>query len=153
MSINVLVIYFWLHTYLSSCALIIQRAKRNCWQQDSNVEEDGRGGVLQQRSVRAQNTWRETTQQQTPQPEQQIFLIYLVKVKSSRDLRKTETRHLWSQTGTVEACGTSPHKCHDLLWGNLLPGYKRRFGGEKIIIMCFFFFFFFLCIIAELIES
>lgn len=88
MTINDLVIDFWLQTYLSSRALVIQRAKRNGWQQDSDVEEDGRGGVFQQRSVRAQNTWIETTQQQTPQPEQQRVLLFLVKVKSSTALGK-----------------------------------------------------------------
>lgn len=44
-------------TYLSSCAFIIQRAKCNSRQKDSDVEEDGRGGVLEERPVSAQNTW------------------------------------------------------------------------------------------------
>ncbi len=47
------------HTYLSSRALVVQRAERNGRQQDGDVEEDGCGGVLQQRSVSVQNTWRE----------------------------------------------------------------------------------------------
>lgn len=38
-------------TYLSSCAFVVQRAKGDSRQQNGDVEENSRGGVLQQTAV------------------------------------------------------------------------------------------------------
>lgn len=38
-------------TYLSSCAFVIQRAKGDSRQQNGDVEENSRGGVLQQTAI------------------------------------------------------------------------------------------------------
>lgn len=44
------------HTYFSSCAFIIQGTKGDGRQQNCDVEENGSGGVLQERAVTSSYT-------------------------------------------------------------------------------------------------
>ncbi len=44
------------HTYLATCALVIEGAKSDGGEEDGNVEEDGGGHVLQQGFITANYT-------------------------------------------------------------------------------------------------
>lgn len=48
------------HTYLATCAFVIEGAESDGGEEDGNVEEDGCGHVLQQGFITANYTWGET---------------------------------------------------------------------------------------------